>query len=60
MLIYFFDIDGVIYKEFVPPGQTVNAKFYCDFLRLKRPEKLRMNNWVLRHDSAPAHIALSV
>jgi histone-lysine N-methyltransferase SETMAR len=28
MLICFFDIDGIIHKEFVPPGQTVNAKFY--------------------------------
>jgi hypothetical protein len=22
-----------MHKEFVPPGQTVNAKFYCDVLR---------------------------
>jgi hypothetical protein len=36
MLICFFDIDGIIHKEFVPPGQTVNAKFYCDVLRRLR------------------------
>jgi hypothetical protein len=23
-----FDIRGVVHKEFVPPGQTVNGKFY--------------------------------
>jgi hypothetical protein len=54
MLICFFGIDGIIHKEFVPPGQTVNAKFYCDVLRRlredmrqKRPGKWRTNNWVL-------------
>jgi hypothetical protein len=25
----FFDIQGIVHKEFVPPGQTVNGKFYC-------------------------------
>jgi transposase len=67
MLICFFDIDGIIHKEFVPQGQTVNAKFYCDVLRRlrevmrrKRPGKWRTNNWVLHHDNAPAHTALAV
>ena len=67
MLICFFDIDGIIHKEFVPPGKTVNAKFYCDILRRlredmrrKRPGKWRTNNWVLHHDNAPAHTALAV
>jgi transposase len=63
----FFDTDGIIHKEFVPPGQTVNAKFYCNVLRWlrkdmreKRPGKWRTNNWVLHHDNAPAHTALAV
>jgi hypothetical protein len=67
MLICFFYIDRIIHKEFVPPGQTVNAKFYCDVLRQlrehmrrKRPGKWRTNNWVLHHDNAPAHTALAV
>lgn len=25
-----FDIKGIIHKDFVPPGQTVNGKFYFD------------------------------
>ena len=25
-----------MYKEFVPPGQTVNGKFYCEVLRRLR------------------------
>jgi hypothetical protein len=27
MLIIFFDIQGIVHKEFVSPGQTVNGKF---------------------------------
>jgi len=30
------DFEGIVHKEFVPPGQTVNRKFYCEFLRLMR------------------------
>jgi histone-lysine N-methyltransferase SETMAR len=33
MLICFFDTDGITCKESVPPGQTINAKFYCSGLR---------------------------
>jgi histone-lysine N-methyltransferase SETMAR len=29
MLITFFDNQGIVHKEIVPPGQTVNGKFYC-------------------------------
>jgi len=36
MLIIFFDIQGIVYKEFVPPGQTVNMRFYCKVLRQMR------------------------
>jgi hypothetical protein len=67
MLICFFDTDGIIHNKFVPPGQTVNAKFYCNVLRWlredmrqKRPGKWRTNNWVLHHDNAPAHTTLAV
>ena len=28
MIIVFFDSRGVVHKEFVPPGQTVNHAFY--------------------------------
>jgi hypothetical protein len=60
MLICFFDIDGIICKESVPPGQTVNAKFYCDVLRRKRPDKWRTRNWELHHDKSTVHTALAV
>jgi hypothetical protein len=34
----FFDKEGVIHKEFVPKGQTVNSAFYVEIIRrlLKR------------------------
>ncbi|KAJ4447750.1 hypothetical protein ANN_09758 [Periplaneta americana] len=53
--------------QFVPPGQTVNQHFYLDVLRRlresvrrKRPEMRRNGNWLLHHDNAPAHTALTV
>jgi hypothetical protein len=30
MLIVFFDIQGTVHKEFIPAGQTVSGKFYCE------------------------------
>jgi hypothetical protein len=30
---HFFDIPGIVHKESVPPGQSVNGKFYCKVLR---------------------------
>jgi hypothetical protein len=37
MLIFFFpDIQGIVHKEFVPPGKTVNGKFYCEVLKRLR------------------------
>jgi hypothetical protein len=31
-LIVFFDICSIVHCEFVPQGQTVNTKFYCEVL----------------------------
>jgi hypothetical protein len=32
MIIVFIDSCGIVHKEFVPPGQTVNHAFYKDVL----------------------------
>ena len=51
-----------MHKEFVPPAQTVNGKFYCEVLRRlrenvrrKRSEMWKNGGWLLHHDNAPAH-----
>ena len=63
----FFDIGGIVHYEFVPTGQTLNQVYYLEVLerlrervRRKRPERFANNSWILHHDNAPAHTALSV
>jgi hypothetical protein len=60
-LICFFNVNGIVHKEFVPSGQTVNQYFYLDVLkrlreslRHKRPESWRSGDWLLHHGNAPA------
>ncbi|GFU94518.1 putative transposase [Trichonephila clavipes] len=66
MLIWcFFYSQGIVHKEFVPQSQTVNPHFYREVLeRLqKRVMHVRSNiknSWVLHHDNAPCHTAISV
>jgi histone-lysine N-methyltransferase SETMAR len=67
MLIVFFDIRGIVHREFVPQGQTVNTKFYCDVLRRlrenirrKRPKLWHARNWILRDDNAHCRRAVLV
>ena len=67
MLITFFDHQEMVHHEFVPQGQTVNQHFYKEVLtRLvnKICQKQRAfwagKTWILHHDNAPAHTALSV
>jgi len=64
-LICFFDSQGFVHKEFVPPGQTVNKQYYREVLeRLrKRVHRVRpeiADTWMLLHDNAPCHIAIFV
>ena len=65
--LFFFYIEGIVHKQFVPTGQTVNEKLYCDVLRrvrknnrCKRPDKWRINSWVLHHDKTTVHASLFV
>jgi hypothetical protein len=64
MFIVFFDAQGVIHREFVPEGQTVNGQFYLVVMErlLKRilrvrPEFHISKEWFLLHDNALAHTA---
>jgi len=65
MLICFFDSQGVVHKEFVPQGQTVNKQCYREVLEQlrKRVHRVRpeiADTWMLHHDDAPCHTAISV
>ena len=67
MLIIFFDPQGVVHKEFVPEGKTVNAEFYKGVMdRLLRciqrvhPAAFCWRDFFLLHNNAPAHKAASV
>jgi len=67
VLICFFDQEGIVHREFVPPGKTVNVDFYCNVLRRlrenvrrKRPQKWQNQNFIIHHDNAPAHRSFKV
>ena len=61
LLITFYDSKGIIHKEFVPPGKTVNAVYYLGVMkrllariRRMRPEYRESGSWRLLHDNAPS------
>ena len=65
MLICLFDSQGIVHKEFVPPGQTVNQTFYREVLERLRKRVARVRpgiarTWMLHHDNAPCHTAVSI
>jgi len=64
-LISFFDSQGIVHKEFVPPGQTVNQTFYWEVLERLRKRVARVRPdiahiWMLHHENAPCHTAVSI
>lgn len=61
----FFDKKRIIHKEFVPSEQTVNRVFYKDVIERLRKRVIRVrpdiaDKWMLHHDKAPYHTALSI
>ena len=62
LLITFYDSKGIIHKEFVLPGKTVNAVYYLGVMkrllariRHVRPEYRESGSWRLLHENAPSH-----
>jgi transposase len=63
----FFDVKGMVHREFVPPNTAVNSEFYCDVLsrlreneQRKGPEIWRNHNWLLHHDNVPSNTSLNI
>jgi hypothetical protein len=61
MLVLFFDIKGIVHKEFILAGQKVNSA-YREVSRLLHenvwrfhPKRWQQKNWLLHHDNAPSH-----
>jgi len=62
----FWDQDGILLIDYLPKGQTINAKYYSSLLLLHLKDILKekrhgkVNKGVLfLHDNAPAHRVLA-
>ena len=58
-----FDSEGIMHKELVSTGKTVNGKFCWEVLRRwrsKHPDNWRNISRALHHDNVPAHLSLLV
>ena len=67
LIIFFFDSQGVVHKEFAPEGKTVNAEFYKGVMNrlLRRIQRVRpaafcSGDFCLLHNNVPTHKAVSV
>jgi hypothetical protein len=66
MLATFFDMQEIIYKEFIPPSQMVNKEYYVEVLSYlvqricqERPPFQGQGSWFL-HNNARSLIAVAV
>jgi len=68
LLAVFSDYNGVVHRELLPKGRTVNKEYYLqtmrrsrEAIRRKRPDLWPNNSWLLHRDNAPpAHTSLLV
>jgi histone-lysine N-methyltransferase SETMAR len=66
MVLAFFDNEGLIYMNYVPKGQTVNANYIVDalskFLAIfkKKRRNMAAQEWFFHWDNAPVHTAAVV
>ena len=62
LMVPFFDSTGMIYRHWVPTGQTVNKVYYIEVLRefrkrfrRKRPALFKSAQWHFHQDNALVH-----
>jgi histone-lysine N-methyltransferase SETMAR len=68
LLVTFFESQGIIHKEFVPPCQSANKDYYEEVLphlvqrirRVRRPQFQERGSWFLLHENARPHTAVSI
>ena len=67
MLMVFFDSQGIVQKEFLQEGCTVNAEYYkgvldrlISHIRQVRPALYRTHDFFLLHNNALAHLAAKI
>ena len=65
MLICFIGSQRIVHTELVPQGQTVNQFYYGEILERLRKRVVRVrpsiaNSWMLHHDNATCHMAITV
>jgi len=67
MLIVFFDSQGIVHKEFMQEGCTVNAEYYkgvldhlISHIRRVYPSLYHICDFFHLHDNAPAHSAAKI
>lgn len=67
LLIAFFDADGMVHSEFVPPSTTINAQYYlgvmqrlCNRIRRVQPQRWAQRDFFLLYDNTPAHMVALV
>lgn len=66
MLTCFIDCKVIVHREFALPRETVNQKIFLKVLKRSRQRVRRVGpeffteKWILHHDNAQPHIALSV
>jgi hypothetical protein len=56
MFIIFFDIKGIVRKEFILTDQTINSANYCDVLRRLRENVRRLRTELWRQMNWPLHV----
>ncbi|KAL0859687.1 hypothetical protein ABMA27_010802 [Loxostege sticticalis] len=66
MLCVWWDWQGIIHYELLPPGRTIDSELYCgQLMRLKqeverkRPELINRRGVVFHHDNARPHTSLA-
>lgn len=64
MILIFWDVNGVVHREFIRDGHGVDGPFYLgvmrrlrEAIRRKRFDRWRNRDWLLQHNNAPAHRA---